>query len=598
MRKCLIESYEAIFEKYHLERPIDGKKINEVIKKSLKEFLVNANHPAIYCSGGHTKMLMADFMFELKKVKHIVDNYAKIEDDAGFKYITDGDIETEKIDAIVISTFKFRNDVVRKLSEEHRDIPFLNLYDKLEENGIHLEADYYYSNHPFQHYHTINTLKRQLTETKELGDKVVIYRQLVTKFLHIKDFVNAAYYTREWNKLDEKNKLEALIKDIDTLYQLELKAVENISVDNVLMLCIDGLRRCDLYEGGMPLLNDELKKTSMLYKNAYSFSTSTFESLIPVYSENGNLQTGYFNQNSIDEADCRFICEAKKQGRNIFFYADMEHYVESDEIYYSETFQSATEKLWNFIIDAVEEKNGLFYIHILYESHYSFSNPYTTDKLLSEGTAMLFDYLPAKGGKLRADYVQQHNDALRYLDEVLTPFVKRLPCAMMLYADHGNLILEKDTKEEDIPETKLTFDEEWIQIPIVLKAPFMSVGEENKLVSLMSLNEMVISLMKHREYKVDDVEYIKVARSELYNPDFRYLYKKWGKETDLLAFEEFIFLDNKLAIFADGRVELYDKNDGQKNDKEREIDLLGKVVEEITVCKREDIVNEKSVFHN
>lgn len=584
MKRELIEGYNSIFEKYNLDRPFDGKKINEVIKKSLKEFLEESENPAIYCSGGHTRMLMSDFMFELKKVKYIVDNYAKVENDAGFKYIKDNEIEDSKIDAIVISTYKFRNDVIKKLSEEHTEIPFLDIYEKLEENGIHLEADYYYSNHPFQHYHTINTLKRQLREIEDVDSKKTIYRQLVIKFLHIKDFVNAVFYAKEWNGIDESKEKKELINDIKDLYQLEMRAIDKISSDNVLMLCIDGLRRCDLYDGGMPQLEEVLQNGAMQYKNAYSYSTSTFESLVPVYSENGNLQTGYFYQNTIDESDCRFVCEAKKQNRNIYFYADMEHFIESDTIIYSDAFQSATEKVWNFIVDAVEEKNGLFYVHVLYESHYSFSNPYTTDKLLSEGTAMLFDYLPAKGGKLRADYVQQHKDALRYLDDVLTPFIKRLPCAMLLFADHGNLVLEKDTKEEDVLETKLTFDEEWIQIPMVIKAPFMDAGENHALLSLMSLNDIVISLLQKMKYLLEEADYIKVARSELYNPDFRFLYKKWNKEKCLQAFEVFVFKELcKVAVYADGTSELYNENDQRLEMEEEKEALLRRVSEEITV---------------
>lgn len=587
MRSILEEQYYAIFEKYNLQEPIDGKRITEVISASLKEFLKDSQKPAIYCSGGHTRMLMADFMFELKHVKHIIDNYAKA-DDGGFQYLKNGDIEAEGIDAVVISTYKFRKDVLQNLKEQHPDVPYLDIYEKLEENGIHIESDYYYANHPYHHYRKINTLRSRLVETSDKNEQSNIYREIVTKFLHIKDFLNAAKFAKVWNEIMQDEETKVLIRDIENLYQLELEAAEKVAAENVLMLCVDGLRRCDLLSGGMPKLEKHLREQAYVYENAYSFSTSTFESLIPVYSENDNLQTGYFNQNVIDEQYCRFIREAKAQNRKMFFYTDMEHYVESPDICYAGGFQAASEKMWNLIVDAVDEKNGLFYVHVLYESHYSFSNPYTTEKLLSEGSAMLFDYLPQKGGKLRVNYEQQHEDALQYLDDVLTPIIERLHCGMVLYADHGNLVLPKDCKEEAVPETKLTFDEEWIQIPMVVKSPHVGQGVSKKLLSLMSLNDIVMALLKEESYEMTERSYIKVARSELYNPDFRFLYKNWGKERCLQAFETFIFSNNrKLAIYADGTVELYDGADDRKIDNSVEMkELLNRIRDEITVCEK------------
>lgn len=585
MRSALEQQYEAIFDKYHLQEPIDGKRITEVIAAALKSFLKDKQTPAIYCSGGHTRMLMADFMFELKHVQYIIDNYAKA-DDGGFQYLKNEEIEAKGIDGIVISTRKFRNDVLKNLTEEHQGIPFLDIYEELAKNGIHIESDYYYANHPYHHYHKINTLRSRLAQTTDKEEQCNIYREIVTKYLHIKDFLNALKIARNWNALAKDAKTYELTKDIERLYQLELEAAEQIAAENVLMLCVDGLRRCDLLGGGMPCLEKHLRGQAYVFENAYSFSTSTFESLIPVYSENGNLKTGYFNQNVIDEQYCRFIREAKAQNRKMFFYTDMEHYVESPDICYAGGFQAASEKIWNFIIDAVEEENGLFYMHVLYESHYSFSNPYTEEKLLSEGSAMLFDYLPQKGGKLRADYEQQHKDAMQYLDDVMTPFIERMGCKMLIYADHGNLVLPKDCKEEDVPETKLTFDEEWIQIPMVVKSPYMGRGVSHNLMSLMSLNDIVVALLNNEKCEDKERSYIKVARSELYNPDFRFLYKRLGKESYLQAFETFIFSNHrKLAIYADGTVELYDAADDRKIDNPAEIkELLERIRDEITVC--------------
>lgn len=558
MRQILEEQYERLFETYHFDRPIEARNVNAIIKKSLQDFLKESKKPAIYCNGGHTKMLMSDFMYELKSVKYIVDNYANKTDDNGFKFIRDEELESAEIDAVIVSSFKFKDDIIENLIKNHPGIRYLNLYEKFGEHGINLQSDYYYHNHPYHHYRTINTIQRKIKELTNVHDLKKAYLQLIEHYIHIKDFRTAIMHAGSLEKIAASEENERLIVDLQAIYENQKIAISKISENNVLMLCMDGLRYQDLSRQYMPRLSEEFDKTAFVFDNAYSFSTSTYESLIPVYSENDDLRTEYYVHNSIPEDECRFIREAQKQKRRIYFYTDMDTFIDSKDIRYSGVFQTASEKMWNFILDAQEEKDALFYIHILYESHFTFSNPYTEDKLISEGTAMLFDYLPQKGGKLRTDYEKQHRDALRYLDDILSPLLKPLNCRMLVYADHGNLILGQKCNVRDIHETKFTCAEEWIHIPYIIRSPEMVTGRSSRLISLMSLNDIVICLLNQKAYAVPERSFVKIARSELYNPDFRYLYKEIGKEQCLLSFEVFVFESGyKLLVYADGTPVLY-----------------------------------------
>ena len=588
MRKILEEKYEKLFKVYHFERPLEASNINSVIKRSLKNFLKNSQRPAIYCNGGHTKMLMADFMYELKPVKYIIDNYAKTSAMGGFQLITDEEMESNGIDAVIISSFKFKDNIVAGLREKHPQIQYLNIYDEFSKNGIDLQSDYYYCNHPYHHYHTINTLQRKIDSLTKTDELKIAYRELITKYLHIKDFRMASLWAKKLCEVAEDAENRRLIYDLEELYAAELKVASAVPDNNILMLCIDGLRRQDLSGQYMPKLSEELSRHAYIFDHAYSFSTSTYESLIPVYSENGDLRTRYYENNIVSEKECRFIEKAKKQKRHIYFYTDMDEFVDSKEIKRSGCFQTVTEKLWNFLLDASEEENGLFYIHVLYESHFSFSNPYTKSPLISEGTAMLFDFLPQKGEKLRTDYEQQHIDSLHYLDDILSAFVNRLCCRILLYADHGNLILKKDCQLNEIREMQLTCADEWIQIPFVVKSPEMGNGISHRLLTLMSLNNVVDCLMEQKRYEEPQYEFIKVARSELYNPDFRYLYREMGKEKCLQAFEAFIFEGGwKLVIYADGTKELYKGGNEQKIFDSTLMGILfEKVKGSITVCNK------------
>ena len=105
MRELLEKKYKIIFEKYDLPHPIDARNITITIKNLIIEFLKDAKNPAIYCNGGHTKMLMSDFMYELKSVKIIIDNYADNKDSGGFKCIADKDIEDYNVDAVITVSY-------------------------------------------------------------------------------------------------------------------------------------------------------------------------------------------------------------------------------------------------------------------------------------------------------------------------------------------------------------------------------------------------------------------------------------------------------------------------------------------------------------
>lgn len=591
MKLELKQKYEKLFEEYGFERKINSYNINAIIKKSLQKFLRESKRPAIYCNGGHTKMLMSDFMFELKNVKYIIDNYTNKSEDLGFRLIRSKEMEEHEIDAVIISSYKFKDKIIEDLKENHPSVLYLNIYEKLIENGINLQSDYYHHNHPYHHYRMINSIQRSIANIKNDDEIENAYLGLITKYIHIKDFYSAIKYAKHLFGFAKLDKYHRLIQDLEYLYEKEKKAASHISQENVLMFCMDGLRNQDFVKEYMPKLTEVFEDTAFIFEKSYSFSTSTFESLIPVYSEKDDLRTEYYNKGFVEEGDCRFIKEAKRQERCIHFYTDMDHFIEGDDIYYSEKFQTVTEKLWDFILDATEEDNGLFYIHELYESHFAFSNPYTKEKLISEGTALLFDYLPQKGGSLRTDYEQQHMDALHYLDDILFPFFKLMKCRMVVFADHGNLILKKNFKLEDIKETKLVCDEEWIRIVYMVRSPEMGVNRCNSLVSLMTLNDVVIALMNKRKYKIPELSYIKLARSELYNPDFRYLYKKMGKEKSLLAFEAFIFDSGyKLVIHSDGTIELFLADEDKKIINSELAGKLIKVVQDqITVCTLEKL---------
>ena len=545
----LKSEYISLVKKFGFNIVDEAPRILSVIRKSISEFVKQHKNVAVYCNGYHTRMLMSDFVFELKKVRFIIDNNAFGDRNEGFVIISASEMEANEIDGVIISSYDYMDSIVDSMIRDYPRISYLNIYSKIRESGIDLHSAYYENAHPYHHYKRINNLQMSIAQKE--GDKSDLYLDLIGEYVRIKDFRTALYKSREWGNAE-------LAENLKNMYQKELDAARMISDNNVLMLCLDGLKRTDLSKRLMPKMYEYIVKNGRLFTNAYSFSTSTFESLIPAFSENMNSQRNNSDENTVKEGKCRFVEEAKRQHREMYFYTDMADFIEAPLIRRSNKFQTATEKLWDFVIDASSCSNGLFNVHILYESHYSFVNPYTNFEILAEGTALLFDFLDIKGGKLRADYICQHNDAMRYLDDVVTPILEAINCRLVIFADHGNTLLPKTISIADVSVQYLTCHEDLIEIPLAVIDRISPTGENRDLISLMEINNIVISLLQNKPYNNPQNNWIRIGRSKIYNPDFQYLYNKMGEKNRLQAFDGYVFdSKEKLIIYADDRMELY-----------------------------------------
>lgn len=586
MRELLKHKYEELQEMCGDALQNSSDNINFIIRRSLNRFLSECEQPAIWCYGHHTKMLMADFMFELKKVHYIIDNGIKSGAGSGFELITEGEIKEKGIDGIIISSKLYRKEIIDNIRNKYKDIRYLDIYADLEAAGVLLKEEYYAGRHPYSKYINLNKMQNEALLIKNKNDRMTAERKIVGKYIEIKDFRSAIVHAKTLVELSNEREDRLLLKKIEEIYDLQLEALGCINEEHVVMLCIDGLRRQDICKEYMKNLYSYLTNETHYFSNAYSVSTSTYESLIPAYSENTDLRTKYYESNMVSCGSCRFINEAKKQGRKIFFYTDGTAYIDDADIDVNQKFQTATEKLWDFLLDAEKEENGLFYIHILYESHYSYPNPYTKGEIIAEGTSIFFNYLEKNGGKIPLDFNRQQKDSLCYLDDVVIPLIEKIKCRMVLYADHGNVLFEKGTVIHNIEKSKYTFHEDLIQVPLAIRSPEVKLGNNLSLVSIMELNNIVISLMNKKEVLLSQNEYIKIIRSRIYNPDFIFLYKKAECEHELLAFEVFIFREGyKLAVYEDGVIELYlTDSDSRINNIFLERKLLEKVKDKITVC--------------
>lgn len=139
---------------------------------------------------------------------------------------------------------------------------------------------------------------------------------------------------------------------------------------------------------------------------------------------------------------------------------------------------------------------------------------------------------------------------------------------------------------DDIEASKYSYHEDLIQIPFAIKSPEINNGKSEELLSLMSINKVILALLKAEPFAEEKKEHIKVQRSQIYNPDFQYLYKKNGQEQELKAFEAFLFREGyKLIVYQDGSVRLCTMNDRMLEDVAKKKELYQRIEKEITVLE-------------
>lgn len=576
----VINEYEKLLQELKIDTKTSVKDTNQIIRKSLQEFCESHKNPAIWCLGKHTKMLMADFMNEMKNVKTIVDSSKNDFKNSGFRIITHDQIEQYNIDGIIISSYIYKEEIKKIISDHHKEIKYLDIYDKLRDNGIILKSSYFSMSHPYSKYQVINEMQIRYSNAILIEEKIKFLKKIIEGYLVIKDFYNAIRFTKTLAGLSEKDEDKELLKRLELLYLKQRELVSNIASENVLMLCIDGLRRKDLLSGKLPKLLKWVKDNTYFFEQAYSLSTSTYESLFPVYGSNCNMKDKFYEKRMLSEDECPFIKEACGQDRTIYFYTDSDQYVNCKKIIRRGYSQTITEKLWDFIGDASKEDNGLFYLHVLYESHFSYVNPYSEENLVADGSNIMFDFLDIKGGGLRTDYEKQQRDALMYIDNMLTPFLELFSGRIFLYADHGNILMKENETLQELERTKFAYHKDLIEIPMAIKCPELPERCDKRLISLMELNKIVCSLLRKKAYSYIQPAYIKVQRSRIYNPDFQYIYSRYGREKELQAFELFIFCDGiQLVVYENGDLEM-----AYEGVKTEVLERYQYIKNEITVC--------------
>ena len=248
MNSKLENLYDELLSICNMKQNNINNGISLIIREALKNFCVNHKNVAIWCNGVHTRMLVADYINELKQVNIIIDNKMDGSNQSGYLIISQEKIRDNKIDGIIISSYTYADEIKKIITDNFAEIDYLDIYDELKLHNINLKSAYYMMNHPYNIYITINDYKKVILNERNEQNKANAYINLVKLYIKIKDFKLAEEFLLKYiNIFHSSSQVEKLLLKIREIYNQEKQVLSEINENNVIMLCIDGLRRKDFF---------------------------------------------------------------------------------------------------------------------------------------------------------------------------------------------------------------------------------------------------------------------------------------------------------------------------------------------------------------
>ena len=188
MNSKLENLYDELLSICNMKQNNINNGISLIIREALKNFCVNHKNVAIWCNGVHTRMLVADYINELKQVNIIIDNKMDGSNQSGYLIISQEKIRDNKIDGIIISSYTYADEIKKIITDNFAEIDYLDIYDELKLHNINLKSAYYMMNHPYNIYITINDYKKVILNERNEQNKANAYINLVKLYIKIKDF--------------------------------------------------------------------------------------------------------------------------------------------------------------------------------------------------------------------------------------------------------------------------------------------------------------------------------------------------------------------------------------------------------------------------
>ncbi|GED14541.1 sulfatase-like hydrolase/transferase [Aneurinibacillus migulanus] len=489
---------------------------------------------AIWGAGEHTKELLQLLAPIEKNIVCIIDKNCFELDETLHDYplIKPEELSNNLIDVIVVSSFAYREEIIKQIGAQHSSYKIIDLYENIKE----VPVAFYLYREQVELY-----MLRKLYEKEFKTEYKRIYLwKLISRYLMHRDFIYAQRFIKEYidNNFLYSRKLGYFLEELNTLL-LSLKEILKARVyRDVTVFALDSLRFEDVIPNDtkqkslMPHLY-KLSKNSITFTNSFSTSTYTYGCMGPMFTNKLPFQELEYKKRRIDFDQSKLLTTLLEQGYE-FYYLGIVDFFPQDlrvrKVFFHESSSHKEEHisrlkknfaknlpisrmLWSYFCELVKLEKPVFAfihtdcIHLPYISNYHEElympwNPVFYVKNRKELQSELFTM------------DNQYKESLSYLDNQLDFYMGFLSNATITvtYGDHGQSL-----GENGIFGPLFGWHDSTIHVPLIISNRKLGSLTHTNLFSMVDFGKQILSLVQEGKLEVKETEFVIIQRDPIYN---------------------------------------------------------------------------------
>lgn len=523
-------SYEELLAKYGLQN--EEVLLNPAEKRILVnwESVPEDDRVAIWGAGNHTtEVLLKLVSLTDKKVICFIDKNPDLHGKTimGRIILPPEGLRELAIETVVISSFAFRREIAGEIEKDYPHCRIVDLYE-----GVDAKYRPFYDHVYYQFYRELYFLQKKLGVTTEKKEKERCLRELLIRYLQIRDFVQAGKCLQSYisSGFDGAGDLSAFARELTGLLQ-EFKAVLKArKKPDIIVLLVDSWRGKDFFTGEaekrMPFTK-KLAKNSIVYTKVFSPSTYTRASFISILTGKMIIDDEFYQRNYVEFDESRLLCSLREQGFQFYQYGGIrivkpgtleQPAFIARGLSVRDKFEPVAKRLWDVLCDLAEEKVPVFSILHLMEAHWPFPSPLQQNYVEFDEHPGVQCYRWQAEGRVPIDKLENMKDqALRYLDmqfEFYSDFLGENTSLVML-GDHGQAIGEKGAFC-----SVFTWYDEVLWTPLIIHNKSYRPTIHDRIFSLKDFGRELLYVLEKGEPEPREVPFVAAQRDPIFD---RYL---------------------------------------------------------------------------
>lgn len=521
----LIEQYGFKFNKtlkYYFRSKVQRLLLNELKHERV----------AIWGAGGFTLSLFSNINQIPECIVSVIDNDPN-KTDTYFITIpvrNKSSLLEDQITTIVLSTESSNRIIKEQIENEFPNLfKIIDPIEKLSFINIVEEPNIYNQE---KSYIGINALKNDYLHNKDYLDneqRVNLLRDLVAWYLVYRDFEHAFSYLDEMIGLTPNhNSIREFKKKIQDMLAEMKQIIQSSKLERKFMFMIDGMRYEDMVSDDFTVIS-QLRDKSAVYTNLFASSTYTKACIISMFQEEYILDTSFLEINEFDLDRSRFINYLWDEGYTFVHNFTVEYlvtrsrneqlkyfvYPEDEYSSYQEHYLATPYYIWKLLLYLCDERSDkeFYFIH-LHEAHAPYMSTHMNDEINPAFFFMEYDHPKVK--KNPEKIKDQYADSVAYINRQLSTLLDFLGNHTMIFcSDHGGNIEAGRT-----PGHTLTYDEDVIQVPLIICSDQTAPEKNNDLLSMHELNDILLSHLRENKVYHAEHDHVEIQRDRLVDGSF------------------------------------------------------------------------------